>query len=267
MHPMLNIGVRAARKAGNFIAKSFENTEEIEVTAKGANDLFSNIDTEAEALIIDIIHQAYPDHGIIGEESGLLEGKDADYQWIIDPLDGSANFVSGFPHFAVSIALRIKNRTELAIVYDPIRNELFTAERGRGAKLNNQRMRTGTAKELAGTIIGAGFPYKQRQHLPAFLNIFNEMFVQVSDVRRSGSAALDLCYVAASRMDAYFGVGLKPWDMAAAELIARESGALCTDFAAGSNYMANGNLVVANPRLIKPILSVIRQNATESILR
>lgn len=267
MHPMLNIGVRAARKAGNFIAKTFENSEDIQVTAKGSNDIVTNIDTEAEALIIDIIRQAYPEHNIVGEESGLVQGKDADYQWIIDPLDGSTNFVSGFPHFAVSIALRIKNRTELAIVYDPIRNELFTAERGRGAKLNNQRLRTSKATELNGTIVGAGFPYKQRQHLPAFQGIFAEMFVQVSDVRRSGCAALDLCYVAASRLDAYFGVGLKPWDMAAAELIARESGALCTDFAAGSNYMASGNLVVANPRIIKPMLSVIRENGTESILK
>lgn len=267
MHPMLNIGVRAARKAGNFIAKTFENSEEIQVTAKGSNDIVTNIDTDAEALIIDVIRQAYPEHNIVGEEAGLIEGKDADYQWIIDPLDGSTNFVSGFPHFAVSIALRIKNRTELAIVYDPIRNELFTAERGRGAKLNNQRLRTSKATELAGTVVGAGFPYKQRQHLPAFQGIFAEMFVQVSDVRRSGSAALDLCYVAASRLDAYFGVGLKPWDMAAAELIARESGALCTDFAAGSNYMASGNLVVANPRIIKPILSIIRENGTESIIK
>jgi len=267
MHPMLNIGIRAARKAGNLIVKSFENLEEIEITKKGSNDLVTNIDTEAEALIIDIIREAYPEHNIIGEESGLLKGSDTDYQWIIDPLDGSSNFVAGYPHVAVSIALRIKNRTELAIVYDPIRNELFTAERGRGAKLNNQRLRATKKKDLSESVLGIGFPYKQRQHFPAFLSIFNEVALKSSDVRRSASAALDLCYVAAARIDAYFGMGLKPWDMAAAELIAREAGALCTDFAAGSNYFTSGNIVVANSRLVKAILSVIREKGTDSILK
>lgn len=267
MHPMLNIGVRAARKAGNFIVKNFENLDSVKAEMKSSNDFVTNVDLQAEALIIEIIKGSFPDHSIIAEESGLIKGKDSDYQWIIDPLDGTKNFMSGFPHFAVSIALRVKNRTELAIVYDPNNNELFTARRGSGAKLNNQRLRVKQPKDLTGTVLATGFPFKSKQYKESYLNILGGMFVDCADFRRTGSAALDLCYVAAARVDGYFELAIKPWDMAAGELIAREAGAICTDFAGGTNYMASGNIVAGTPRLVKAMLQVIRNNGSEAVLR
>ncbi|UJF18973.1 inositol-1-monophosphatase [Vibrio sp. SS-MA-C1-2] len=267
MHPMLNIGVRAARKAGNYIAKSFENLDSVEASPKGVNDFYTNVDQQAEEIIIEVIRTSYPDHSIVAEESGTHEGKDKDYQWIIDPLDGTTNFIRGLPHFSVSIALRIKGRTEVAIVYDPIRNELFSAQRGAGAKLNNQRIRVTKAKDLDGTILATAFPHKAKQHSESYMKIMTELFTDCSDFRRTGSAALDLCYVASGRVDGYFELALKPWDIAAGELIAREAGALCTDFAGGSNYMTSGNIVSGNARVVKGLLTAIRNNDKEALLK
>lgn len=265
MHPMLNIAVRAARKAGDFIAKSAEHRDNIETTQKGTNDFVTNVDKGAEQIIIDIIKKSYPDHTIVGEESGVAEGKDSDYQWIIDPLDGTTNFVNGLPHFSVSIAVRIKGRTEIGCVYDPMRNELFTAQRGAGAQLNNKRIRTGSAKDLNGTILATGFPFKAKQHAEGFMAVISALFVDCADFRRTGSAALDLCYVAAGRVDGFFELGLKPWDLAAGELIAREAGAICTDFSGGTDYMHSGNIVSGNPRIVKGMLAKVRENAPESM--
>jgi myo-inositol-1(or 4)-monophosphatase len=265
MHPMLNIAVRAARKAGDFIAKSAEHRDNIETAQKGSNDFVTNVDKAAEQIIIDIIKKSYPDHTIVGEESGVAEGKDSDYQWIIDPLDGTTNFVNGLPHFSVSIAVRIKGRTEIGCVYDPMRNELFTAQRGAGAQLNNKRIRTGSAKDLNGTILATGFPFKAKQHAEGFMAVISALFVDCADFRRTGSAALDLCYVAAGRVDGFFELGLKPWDLAAGELIAREAGAICTDFSGGTDYMRSGNIVSGNPRIVKGMLAKVRENAPESM--
>ncbi|PCE67934.1 inositol-1-monophosphatase [Salinivibrio sp. YCSC6] len=265
MHPMLNIAVRAARKAGDFIAKSAEHRDNIETAQKGTNDFVTNVDKGAEQIIIDIIKKSYPDHTIVGEESGVAEGKDSDYQWIIDPLDGTTNFVNGLPHFSVSIAVRIKGRTEIGCVYDPMRNELFTAQRGAGAQLNNKRIRTGSAKDLNGTILATGFPFKAKQHAEGFMAVISGLFVDCADFRRTGSAALDLCYVAAGRVDGFFELGLKPWDLAAGELIAREAGAICTDFSGGTDYMHSGNIVSGNPRIVKGMLAKVRENAPESM--
>ncbi|MBV7299060.1 inositol-1-monophosphatase [Enterovibrio paralichthyis] len=265
MHPMLNIAIRAARKAGDFIAKSAENSDNVETTQKGSNDFVTNIDKAAEQIIIDVIKKSYPEHNIVTEEAGVITGKDTDYQWIIDPLDGTTNFVKGFPHFSVSIALRIKGRTEVACVYDPLRNELFSAQRGAGAQLNSKRIRVGVAKDLQGTILATGFPFKAKQHSEGFIKVVGALFVDCADFRRTGSAALDLCYAAAGRVDGFFELGLKPWDMAAGELIAREAGALCTDFAGGTDYMQSGNIVVANPKVLKGILGKIRDNANEAM--
>ncbi|MCJ2378387.1 inositol-1-monophosphatase [Vibrio sp. ZSDZ34] len=267
MHPMLNIAIRAARKAGNHIAKSLENTDKIESVQKGTNDFVTNIDKEAEALIIDTIKNSYPDHSIVAEESGLMEGKDSDVQWIIDPLDGTNNFVRGIPHFSVSIAVRIKGKTEVACVYDPMINELFTAQRGAGAQLNNARMRVKQLKDLQGTVLATGFPFKQKQHSESYFKIMSALFVECADFRRTGSAALDLCYLAAGRVDGYFELGLKPWDMAAGELIAREAGAIVTDFAGGTDYMKSGNVVASSARGVKSMLKHIRENGNEAMMK
>ncbi len=265
MHPMLNIAIRAARKAGDFIAKSAENLDKIETTQKGSNDVVTNIDISAEQIVIDVIKKSYPEHTIISEEIGLVSGKDTDYQWIIDPLDGTTNFVKNVPHFCVSIALRIKGRTEIACVYDPIRNELFTAQRGAGAQLNNKRIRVNNLKDLSGTILATGFPFKAKQHSESYMKVMGALFMDCADFRRKGSAALDLCYVAAGRVDGYFELGLKPWDFAAGELIAREAGAICTDFNGGTDYLKTGNLVAGSPNVLKGILAKIRDNAHETM--
>lgn len=267
MHPMLNIAVRAARKAGNIIAKNYETPDAVETSQKGTNDFVTNVDKDAERVIIDVIRKSYPQHSIITEEAGELAGEDKDVQWVIDPLDGTTNFVKRLPHFAVSIAVRIKGRTEVAVVYDPMRNELFTATRGQGAQLNGYRLRGSNARDLDGTILATGFPFKAKQHSVAYMNILGKLFTQCADFRRTGSAALDLCYVAAARVDGYFEIGLRPWDFAAGELIARESGALVCDFTGGHNYLLNGNLVAGNPRVVKAMLSTMRDELSEALKR
>ncbi|MGL5292892.1 MAG: inositol monophosphatase family protein, partial [Aeromonas sp.] len=194
MHPMLNIAVRAARNAGQVVVKAFSQPENIEVIQKGSNDFVTNVDRDAEAAIIHTIKKSYPEHSIIAEESGEIAGTNPDYQWIIDPLDGTTNLVKGIPHFAISIALRVKGKTEQAVVYDPIRDELFTSTRGNGAQLNGYRIRVGKAREMAGTVLATGFPYKQKHHIEPYLKMFQSMFIECADIRRSGSVALDLAY-------------------------------------------------------------------------
>lgn len=261
MHPMLNIAIRAARNAGKVIVKGYENLESVEVEEKSLNDYVSSVDKEAEVAIIGTLRKSYPDHSFIAEESGIDNGKDTDHQWIIDPLDGTTNFIHGIPHFAVSIALKIKGRTEIGIVFDPIRNELFSAVRGQSAQINGYRTRTSTVAKLPGTLLATGFPFKQKYNLEAYLNIFQDLFNDVADMRRSGSAALDLAYVAAGRMDGFWEFGLKPWDIAAGELLLKESGAMMTDFNGGSDYFKSGNVVAANPKLLKEMLTVIRKHS------
>lgn len=259
---MLNIAIRAARKAGDFIARSAENFDNVEAIQKGANDVITNIDTFAEHIIIDVIKKSYSEHGIVSEEAGVIKGKNADYQWIIDPLDGTSNFIKGIPHFSVSIALRVRGRTEVACVYDPIRNELFTSQRGSGAQLNNKRIRVSNPKNLFGTIIATGFPYKAKKHSEDFIKVISALLIDCVDLRCMGSAALDLCYVAAGRVDGLFELSLKSWDIAAGEFIAREAGALCTDFTGGTDYIESGNIISASPKVLKEILAKISKNGT-----
>lgn len=196
MNPMLNIAIRAARKAGNVIAKIMNAVMLSKAHKKGINDYVTNVDKASEAEIIEVIRKSYPDHTIITEETGAIEGKDSDVQWIIDPLDGTRNFMTGLPHFSVSIAVRVKNRTEVGVVYDPIRNELFTAVRGEGAKLNEVRLRVDSKREIQGSILATGFPFKQPKLMPAQFAMMNALIEDAADFRRTGSAALDLCYVA-----------------------------------------------------------------------
>ncbi|BAE75047.1 Inositol-1-monophosphatase [Sodalis glossinidius str. 'morsitans'] len=267
MHPMLNIAIRAARKAGNFIAKHYETPDAVEASQKGTNDFVTNVDREAERLIVEVIRKSYPQHAIIGKESGELAGEDNDVQWIIDPLDGTTNFIKRFPHFAVSIAVRIKGRTEVAVVYDPMCNELFTASRGQGAQLNGYRLRGGTGRDLDGTILATGFPFKQKQHSNSYIALVSKLFIQCADFRRTGSAALDLAYVAAGRVDGFFEIGLKPWDFAGGELLVREAGGLVTDFTGGHNHLLSGNIVAGNPRVVKAMLSTLRDELSEALKR
>ena len=265
MNPMLNIAIRAARKAGNVIAKNYERRDDIQTSKKGINDYVTSVDKAAEAEIIEIIQKSYSDHTIISEERGALEGKDSDIQWVIDPLDGTTNFVKGLPHFSVSIAIRVKNRTEVGVVYDPIRNELFTAVRGEGAKLNEVRLRVDSQNELNGAILATGFPFKQPNLMPTQFAIMNNLIDEAADFRRTGSAALDLCYVASGRVDGYFEMGLKPWDCAAGDLIVREAGGLVCDFNAGHGYLRSGNIVAAPARILKEMLNKIQPCLTEQV--
>ena len=265
MNPMLNIAIRAARRAGNVIAKNYERRDDIQTSKKGINDYVTSVDKAAEAEIIEIIQKSYPDHTIISEELGALEGKDSDIQWVIDPLDGTTNFVKGLPHFSVSIAIRVKNRTEVGVVYDPIRNELFTAVRGEGAKLNEVRLRVDSQNELNGAILATGFPFKQPSLMATQFAIMNNLIDEAADFRRTGSAALDLCYVASGRVDGYFEMGLKPWDCAAGDLIVREAGGLVCDFNAGHGYLRSGNIVAAPARILKEMLNKIQPCLTEQV--
>ncbi|MGL5948395.1 MAG: inositol-1-monophosphatase [Aeromonas sp.] len=267
MHPMLNIAVRAARSAGQVVVKAFAQPENIEVIQKGSNNFVTNVDREAEATIIHTLKKSYPEHGILAEESGEIAGTHPDYQWIIDPLDGTANFIKGLPHFAISIALRVKGKTEQAVIYDPIRDELFTATRGSGAQLNGYRVRVGKARDLSGTVLATGFPVAQKHQTEAYLKIFLRLFMVSTDLRRGGCPALDLAYVAAGRVDGYFEIGLKPWSTTAGELIAKEAGAIMTDFVGGHNYEQSGNVVVANARVLKDMLGHIREDLPESLAK
>ncbi|EFE21698.1 inositol monophosphatase family protein [Edwardsiella tarda ATCC 23685] len=264
---MLNIAVRAARKAGNLIAKSYETPDAVEASQKGSNDFVTNVDRDAEHLIIETIRKSYPQHTIISEECGELLGEDHEIQWVIDPLDGTTNFIKRLPHFSVSIAVRIKGRTEVAVVYDPMRNELYTATRGQGAQLNGYRLRTGQAKDLNGTILATGFPFKVKHHAATYIKMVDKLFTQCADFRRTGSAALDLAYVAAGRVDGFFEIGLKPWDFAAGELLVREAGGLVTDFVGGHGYLASGNVVAGNPRVVKSLLGALRDELSDALKR
>ena len=267
MHPMLNIAIRAARSAGKVIMQATEQLDKVQVEQKGSNDFVTSVDIEAEQSIIYVIKKAYPDHGFICEESGESGNKDSEYQWIIDPLDGTTNFIKGIPHFCVSIALQVKGKTEQAVIFDPTRDELFTATKGQGCQFNTYRTRVTKAKDLKGTIIGTGFPFKVKHYKETYLAIFSDMFDETADVRRAGSPALDLAYVAAGRMDGYWEIGLKPWESAAGELLVKEAGGIATDFTGGHGYVASGNIVVGNPKVVKAILGKMRPHLTPALSR
>ena len=263
MHPTLNIAVRAARSAGNVIIRNLDRLDGLAVHTKARNDFVTEVDQQAEREIIAILRKAYPHHGILAEESGLTDGDE--YQWIIDPLDGTTNFLHGFPQFAVSIALRHKGRLEHGVVYDPMRQELFTATRGAGATLNDRRIRVSKRPSLDGALLGTGFPFKEQHHLDAYLGMFRALFPRTAGIRRPGSAALDLSYVAAGRLDGFWEIGLNIWDMAAGVLLIQEAGGLSSDFSGGHDYLESGNLVSANPKVFAEILKAIRPHVTESL--
>jgi myo-inositol-1(or 4)-monophosphatase len=260
MEPMLNIALRAARKAGEIVARATEQVDTLDVKEKSANDFVTEVDTASEKEIIYTISKAHPDHGFLGEEGGQQGNINSDYQWIIDPLDGTTNFIHGIPHFAVSIACLYKGQLEHAVILDPIRREEFVASRGKGAQLNGRRMRISTRKSLDGALIGTGIPFKSRseQHIPAYTKSLEAVAKQTAGIRRAGAASLDLAYVATGRLDAFWELGLNQWDLAAGVLLIRESGGLISDFKAGNSYMEKGNIVAGNPKCFKGLLQTVQ---------
>ncbi|WP_100656415.1 inositol-1-monophosphatase [Alteromonas flava] len=257
MHPMLNIAVRAARVAGNIIARGFENRDDLDTQSKAKNDFVTRIDKEAEQAIISKIKQSYPDHAFYGEESGK-QGSDETFTWIIDPLDGTTNFIKGIPHFCVSIALLHKGRLDQGVVFDPIRGELFTASKGAGAQLNGYRIRTGKQKDLEQTVLATAFPFKQKDTLASYTDSFTRIFTAAGDIRRTGSAALDMAYVAAGRFDGYWERGVQPWDIAAGELLVREAGGLVTDFKGNNDPLYAGEMVAGSPRVVQQLVKHLK---------
>jgi myo-inositol-1(or 4)-monophosphatase len=260
MHPMLNTAVKAARKAAAIINRASLDLDLIRVSAKGQRDFVTEVDRAAEAAIIETLSTAYPQHAFLAEESGASEGaRDAEYTWIIDPLDGTTNFIHGFPQYAVSIGLRHRGEISQAVVYDPTRNELFTASRGRGAFLNDRRMRVSRRSKLRESLIGTGFPFRQLEHLDQYVRMFKRITEETAGIRRPGAAALDLAYVAAGRLDGFWEFGLSPWDMAAGTLIIAEAGGLVSDFDGEENFLFTGNVVCGAPKIHEQLLALVQE--------
>ena len=260
---MLNIAVRAARSAGDLIIRSLDNIGKLQANPKIKYQFGSEVDSMVEQEIIQIIRAAYPEHAILAEESGKHEGND--FLWVIDPLDGTTNFLHGHPQFAVSIALKNKNKLEIAVVYDPLRDELFTASRGGGAMLNNRRIRVTRQASFRGALIGTGFPFKKQQHLDTYLSMFRSVFTDSAGIRRGGSAALDLAYLAAGRLDGFWEIGMHEWDMAAGILLIQEAGGVVTDFSFNDKYLSSGNLIAGNPKMHQLIYQAIKPHVTENL--
>jgi len=264
MHPTLNIAVKAARRAAGIINRASMDLDQVEVRTKQPNEFVTEVDRAAEASIIETIREAYPDHAILAEESGALG--DSEHQWIIDPLDGTTNFIHGFPQYAVSIAYAQAGVVQHGVVYDPTRNELFTASRGRGAFLNDRRIRVSRRIRLNDSLVGTGFPYRAFEHADAYMKMFRELTEKTAGLRRPGAASLDLAYVACGRFDAFFEIGLAPWDFAAAALMVQEAGGLVSDFAGDANYVSTGNIVAGTPKVFAQLIQVIQAHKGESLI-
>lgn len=265
MDPMLNMAIRAARAAGDLIVRYVDRVDSLKITPKGRNDFVSEVDRQAEREIVNILQKAYPSHGFLGEEGGRQGTVRDDFVWVIDPLDGTTNFLHGFPQFAVSIALMHRGHMECGVVYDPLRQELFTAKRGGGAMLNNRRVRVTKQNTLKGALLGTGIPFKDQRHVEAYLHMLRELIKDTAGVRRAGSAALDLAYVACGRLDGFWEIGLKKWDMAAGILLILEAGGIVTDFEGGDKYLETGNLLTASPRLHAIMAEIIRPYVGEGL--
>jgi myo-inositol-1(or 4)-monophosphatase len=253
---MLNIAIRAARKAGSLINRASLGGGALNVRSKRANDFVTQVDGAAEQAVMEIVRKAYPDHGFIAEESGETAA-DAEYVWIIDPLDGTTNFIHGFPQYAVSIAVQQRGALAHAVVYDPSRNELFTASKGRGAFLNDRRIRVSKCQRLDDALVGTGFPFKELSRLDLYMKQLGVFMSKSSGVRRAGAAALDLAYVACGRLDAFWELGLSKWDMAAGALLITEAGGLVADPDGEQGFMENGDIVAATPKILSAVLEAL----------
>ncbi len=267
MHPALNIAIKAARRAGQIINRASNDIDLLKVAVKQPNDFVTEVDKAAEAAIIETLMEAYPGYGILAEESGETPAKgasNAEYQWIIDPLDGTTNFIHGMPQYAVSIALAKNGVVEQAVVFDPNRNELFTASKGAGAFLNERRIRVSRRIRLQDALIGTGFPYRYLDKIDLYLAIFKELAEKTAGQRRPGAASLDLAYVACGRYDGFWEFGLSPWDMAAGSLLISEAGGLVSDLRGNADYLTTGNIVAGTPKIFAPLLKVIESHLPES---
>jgi myo-inositol-1(or 4)-monophosphatase len=264
MHPLLNIAVRAARRAGDIIIRHVNQLDAIRVDSKGRNDFVSEVDRMAEDDIIRTVRRSYPDHAFLAEESGA--SGDAEYVWIIDPLDGTTNFLHGFPVFCVSIAVMHRGRLEHGVVYDPMRQELFTTSRGTGATVDGRKMRVSDTRLLPNSLIGTGFPFRtEPEALDPYLGMLRAVMCETAGVRRPGAAALDLAYVAAGRLDGFWEIGLNIWDLAAGALMIQECGGLVTDLAGGEGWQQSGNIVAGNPRIHEALLRLIEPQLTPAL--
>jgi myo-inositol-1(or 4)-monophosphatase len=260
MHPMLNTAVKAARKAGAIINRASLDLDLVRVAAKGRSDFVTEVDKAAEEAIIDTLIGAYPNHAVLAEESGASNPEGGqEYTWIIDPLDGTTNFIHGFPQYAVSIALQHRGQITQAVVYDPTRNELFTATRGRGAFLNDRRIRTSRRTRLGEALIGTGFPFRQLEHLDEYVRMFKRITEETAGIRRPGAAALDLAFVAAGRLDGFWEFGLSPWDMAAGSLLIQEAGGMVSDFDGGQDFLGTGHIVCGTPKVFEALLRLVQE--------
>jgi myo-inositol-1(or 4)-monophosphatase len=266
MHPILNIGVRAARRAGDLIVRHINQLDAIRVDSKGRNDFVSEVDRMAEQDIIRTVQRSYPDHAFLAEESG--SSGDAEYVWIIDPLDGTTNFLHGFPVFCVSIAVMHRGRLEHGVIFDPLRNELFTASRGAGASVDGRKMRVSDTRLLEKSLLGTGYPYKpESDWLDPYMEMLRAAIRETSGVRRPGAAALDLAYVAAGRLDGFWEIGLNIWDIAAGALMIQECGGIITDLAGRDGWQQSGNVVAGNPKIHEALLKLIEPHLTQDLKR
>jgi len=263
MNPTINIAVRAARQAGSVIMRSFHRLDTLTVSEKQVNDYVSEVDRNAEQAIIDIIRRAHPGHAILAEESGM-HGKD-DFQWVIDPLDGTTNYLHGFPQFAISIALKQRGRLEVGVIYDPVRDEMYTASRGSGALLNDRRLRVTDQKTLKGALLGTGIPFRDQRYMDAYLGMLRDLTKETAGVRRPGSAALDFAYVAAGRLDGFWELGLSEWDFAAGALLVQEAGGVVSDIGGGSRHLETGNVITAGVRLHRLMVDTIRPHLPDTL--
>ena len=250
LHPMLNIAIKAARAAGSIINRASLDLDLLTISSKAPNDFVTEVDKAAENAIIEVLLQAYPGHGILAEESGSDRGaRDSDYVWIIDPLDGTTNFIHGFPVYAVSIALAFKGQVQQAVVYDPSRNDLFYASKGRGAFLNDKRLRVSKRIRMNEALIGTGFPFRKGDNFKRYVKMFEAVMQNCAGLRRPGAAALDLCYVAAGYYDGFFETGLHPWDIAAGSLMITEAGGLIGNFTGEADFLFQREVVAGNPKI------------------
>lgn len=263
MNPMVTIAVRAAREAGRVITRNFNRVDRLTIANKGRNDFVTEVDRNAEAAIIEVLREKYPNHAILAEESGAQAGNE--YEWVIDPLDGTTNFLHGLPQFAVSIALKVKGRLDLSVVYDPIHEEMFTASRGEGALLNDRKIRVTNRKGLEGALLGTGIPFRDLRFVDNYLGMMKDLARDTAGIRRPGSAALDFAYVACGRTDGFWELGLSEWDFAAGALLVREAGGLVTDIAGGERYLETGNVIAGNLKVHNAMLRRIRPHLDDKL--
>jgi myo-inositol-1(or 4)-monophosphatase len=262
MHPMLNTAIKAARRAGNIITRAARDLDRITVTSKGPKDFVTEVDRAAEEAIVETLIEAYPQHGVLAEEGTAGDrNQDAEYVWIIDPLDGTTNFLHGMPQYCVSIALRHHNQVTQGVVYDPVRNDLFTASRGRGAFLNDRRIRVSRRTNLAESLVGTGFPFRSGEHLDTYVAMMRSMIEKTAGLRRPGAAALDLAYVAAGWYDGFWELSLKPWDMAAGSLLVLEAGGLVGDMRGEEGWFESGHIIAATPKVFAQMVQVLAAHA------